>query len=218
MSNGVNSPYGLAPHHYLGGAPWDGKARTYTIATSFSASIFWGDPVTLSAGTAYPSTAGNIIPWNPATSTTIAPLGVFVGCKYIPAGQSLANAPTSFQYWQGGTQVAAGSPILAMVTDDPYIVYKIQTNGVFPIAQLLNANYNIAFTPGTGNTTTGSSVATFDVGSLGSAVTLPLRPIGAPAIGLNNAGPNLSGSVSYNDIFCVFNNHQFKTGTTGVGE
>lgn len=218
MSNGVNAPYGLSPFQYLGGAPWDGKVRTYLIAPGLPISIFSGDPVTISS-TGTGKISGTIYPYNPATSTTIAPVGVFVGCKYVVPGQTVANSTTSFSYWPSGQTLAPGTVALAMVVDDPFVVYKIQTDAAAGVLQTsLGLNFNITYTPGSGNAQSGSSVAALASGTSAATSTLPLKIVGTPVSDMRGAPTysTASAPIPYNDVLCLINSHYYKLGTTAT--
>lgn len=226
MSNGINAPYGFSPYQYLGGAPWDGKVNTYFVLPGFSVSIFSGDPVAASAGVEYAGTSGYIVPWDQTLASTIPILGIFVGCKYIPAGAAGANSPISSPYWPASAQVAPNTPVVAMVVDDPYVIYKIQTdNSAAGVSILSNGlNSSIVFTPGTGNTATGSSVVALSAANVATTSTLAAKIVGAPVKNLNgypgfaqsSSAGTLSnfGEGSFNDVLVMINNHTLKAGTT----
>lgn len=106
----IDAPYGYKPINLIGGQPFAGSTRMYPIQYAYASNIFYGDPVTLSAGyVALPT-----LPVN--TSNTI--VGVFLGCSYT---NPITKQKQFSQYWPTGTQ--AGDAV-AYVCDDPDAIYR----------------------------------------------------------------------------------------------
>lgn len=113
----VNGPYGLIPVNLIGGQVFAGSTRMIPIASGYSASLYFGDPVKFtSTGTLI--TSG--LAYNSAATETGGTLGVFLGCEYTPAGGPLYGKER-YQMWTGGT---AASDAVAYVCDDPDVVMK----------------------------------------------------------------------------------------------
>lgn len=113
----VNGPYGLIPVNLIGGQVFAGSTRMIPIASGYSASLYFGDPVKFTTdGTLI--TSG--IAYNTAAAETGGTLGVFLGCEYTPAGGPLYGKER-YQKWTGGT---VASDAVAYVCDDPDVVMK----------------------------------------------------------------------------------------------
>lgn len=134
MAN-VNSAYGLIPiRHSSGNAP---RANKYTIVSGLAENIFTGDLCILDAN-------GQIVPH---TAGEVNNIGVFAGVSYTASDGSFVYS----QYWPTGT-VATG--IIAYIYDDPYIVYRIQSDGT---PAQTNVGNNADVIAGAGSTNTGQS-------------------------------------------------------------
>lgn len=198
MSYGTNAPMGLVPFRYLNGALFNGAANEYRITNTYASSIFTGDPVTLdNAGTVTRGAAG------------AACLGVFQGCKYIDSTGTVRFLP----YWPGNPGVQTGSQAIALVLDDPNIVYSIQEtdasgNAGTPLA-LADIGLNANFLYTAGSTATGQSRVSLNNASEATTDTLNLKIIALdPTVG--NAVGNFANWL------VTLNNHRYRTGITGV--
>ncbi len=143
MAYGTNAPFGLRPICSINGGSWTEKVNKYNIyasadgATTYSTSIFTGDPVQFGTSVAATPAAnglmGTIARWTSAfaddTPSTFAAkpvLGVFMGCEYFALNNPTVSVPSKF--WPASTQVVPGSQITAFVLDDPNVVYDIQVS------------------------------------------------------------------------------------------
>jgi hypothetical protein len=96
-------------------------------------------------------------------------VGVFNGVQYTDPTtkeQKFSN------FYPASTNA---SDIIAFVIDDPNVIYEIQCNAAFPIADLFG-NFDIAYTS-SGSTTTGISGAELDVATGATTAGLPLKCI-----------------------------------------
>lgn len=116
MAN-VNAPSGFTPYQYLNGAPWNGQARTYSIAASYGTALYIGDPV-ISSGTA----DANGVPGIAIGATTGALRGVIVGLGRFEGGATF-NPDNLNQVYR-----PASDPNVwyARVVDDPNVIFIIQ--------------------------------------------------------------------------------------------
>jgi hypothetical protein len=93
------------------------RPKAYTIASTYAATIFSGDPVKLTdngvvqLGTSDGTRAGTV--------DGISLLGIFAGCQYLDA----SGKPTISPFWPGGT---TGTEIVAWVYDDPETLFDVQ--------------------------------------------------------------------------------------------
>lgn len=145
MAYGTNAPFGLRPLNSIVGGSWTEKVNEYEIyasadgLTTYSTSIFTGDPVqwgTSLAGTAANGSISTIQRWlspytggnTPGTFTDLPILGVFMGCRYV-AANAVSSTPVQVSpYWPASTQVKAGTKIIAYILDDPTVLYDIQVS------------------------------------------------------------------------------------------
>lgn len=198
MSYGTNAPNGLRPLKTLGGKPYEGALNEYPITSTYASSMFTGDPVTLASdGTLVRGTAGS------------ACVGVFMGCKYIGSD----GIPRFMPYWPGNPGVLAGNQPVALVLDDPDMIFTAQeTNGAgaagTPLA-LTDVGLNINFLYTAGNTATGQSAVSIDNSTEATTSSLNLK-----LVGLDPTPGNVVGSFA--NWLVAWNNHLYKSGVTGV--
>ena len=134
MAN-VDSPFGFVPSRHMSGSPI--RTNKYTITSGLAENIFNGDLVIL--------TTNGVI--TPHTAEETNNLGVFAGVSYTASDGSYKFS----EYWPSGT---TGTNIIAYVYDDPYIVYKVQSDGS-PAQTDLGACADVV--ADAGSTTTGQS-------------------------------------------------------------
>ena len=110
----TSAPYGFRPSFHNSGQM---RPKAYTIASTYAASIFSGDPVKLTSdgviqlGTSDGTRSG--------TTDGITLLGIFAGVEYLDS----TGKPTIAPFWTGGT---TGTNITAWVYDDPETLYDVQ--------------------------------------------------------------------------------------------
>ena len=110
----TSAPFGFRPSYHNSGQM---RAKAYTIASTYAANIFQGDPVKLTdngviqLGTSDGTRSG--------TTDGIALLGIFAGCQYNDA----SGKPTISPFWPTG---ATGTEITAWVYDDPETLFDVQ--------------------------------------------------------------------------------------------
>lgn len=107
----IVAPYGFKPVNLIGGQPYAGSTRNLAIAYNYNTAIYYGDPVTLTAGYV-------TIPTLPVNSTNTI-VGYFAGCYYT---NPTTKQRLYSQYYPGS--VTAGD-ITAIVVDDPDVVLKV---------------------------------------------------------------------------------------------
>jgi hypothetical protein len=198
MTNGVNAPNGLIPANSMGAFSDSGKTNEYPITATYGSTMFTGDLVTL-------GTAGTVIR---ATATNAA-LGVFQGCKYIPASNN--NGTVAFPYWPGNPGVLTGTTPVAVVLDDPNAIFSVQETGSTAtqagtaLTQVnVGNNANVLYTAG--STITGISAVSLDNSSVATTTTPNLKIVGLdPTIG------NAQGN--YANWLVQINNHIYKSGS-----
>ena len=119
----TSAPFGFRASFHNSGQI---RPKAYTIASTYAANIFSGDPVKLvDAGTVQLGTSDGT---RTGTVAGILLLGIFAGCQYNDS----SGKPTISPYWPSGT---TGTEIIAYVYDDP--------------ETLFNAQYTNPGTPGT---------------------------------------------------------------------
>ena len=110
----TSAPFGFRPSYHNSGQM---RPKAYTIASTYAANIFSGDPVKLTdngviqLGTSDGTRNG--------TTDGITLLGIFAGCQYLDA----SGKPTISPFWPSG---ATGTEIVAWVYDDPETLYDVQ--------------------------------------------------------------------------------------------
>jgi hypothetical protein len=110
----TSAPFGFRPSFHNSGQI---RPKAYTIASTYAANIFSGDPVKLvDAGTVQLGTSDGT---RTGTVAGISLLGTFAGCQF---NDSLGK-PTVSPYWPSGT---TATEIIAYVYDDPETLFNVQ--------------------------------------------------------------------------------------------
>jgi hypothetical protein len=186
--------YGLRPVRKLDGSPFINAQNRYRIAANYGTQIFQGDLV-------QPTAAGGIEKHTGGTSDAV--VGVFNGVFYT---DPTTQKPTWKNYYPGTVNA---SDIVATVIDDPEVVYSIDSDGAFAVADIFQ---NFSVTNTTGSTLTGISTAQLDYSTAGTSSVLTLQAIDiAQTVGEDEAG---SANV---DVLVRINRHFFGYAQGGVG-
>ena len=190
MAN-VAEKYGLRPVRKLDGSPFINAQNRYRIASGYATAIFQGDLVK-------PVTGGGVERAVAATSDKV--IGVFNGVFYT---DPTTQKPTFKNYYPGGV---AASDIIANVIDDPSVVYSIDSDGAFAVADIFK---NFAITNVTGNTLTGISEVQLDhsVSGLTTSGTV------LQAIDISQDTQNSDAGSANVDVLVRINNHFYSQGT-----
>ena len=188
-----DAAFGMRPIKMIGGAPYSGGQSRYRIASSYGTSIFQGDMVAQVTG-------GGVEVH--ADGGTVPIVGVFNGCRYTDptTGEQVFK-----NYYPAST---AASDIFAYVIDDPDVVFEVQANAAFPVADLLG-NFDIVYTSA-GSTKTGISGAELNVTDGGTGTTLAIK-----AIDISEDPENSDVSSANTNVYVVIQNHVF--GVKGAG-
>lgn len=116
----TSAPFGFRASFHNSGQM---RPKAYTIASTYAANIFSGDPVKLTdngviqLGTSDGTRSGTV--------DGISLLGIFAGCQYLDA----TGKPTISPFWPSGT---TGTEIVAWVYDDPETLFDVQYNNPSP--------------------------------------------------------------------------------------
>jgi hypothetical protein len=161
MANSA-TPYGMVPVNLTGGLPFAGSTRMLPIASGYGTSIFFGDVVKIVNTGFIEKDTG---------TTTLAPIGVFMGCTYEDATYGL----TFRQYYPANTDPQGSQSIIAYVCDDPNTIFKIQGSAAMTQTALFA---NAGVVQGAGSTISGNSGVTLDVSTINTTAALPLRIVG----------------------------------------
>jgi hypothetical protein len=160
MAN-VDSPFGLKPIKHKSGAPYNGAANPYYVASSYGTALFIGDPVIRVAGGS--NAAAVTVPGGGSFGVGTLPsvekatagdgnriTGVIVGFSALATDLEKKHNPASTER-------------VAYVCDDPDVVFEIQADGAVAAASVgLNA---VLIYTHSGSTTTGLSGAELDTTS-----------------------------------------------------
>jgi hypothetical protein len=153
----TDTPFGLRPVQHRNGAPYNGACKPYYLQSDYATAMFIGDPVVITgavntAAVSAPGAGyfpvGAIQSINKATVNTGAITGVIVG--FAGRQDSPLHNPASTER-------------IALVCDDPEVLFEIQADGVFTPASV-GLNAALIYTT-TGSTITGRSGAELDTGT-----------------------------------------------------
>jgi len=204
---------GFRPVKHVTGAPYNGQANIYGVASGDSTALFVGDVVKLAAdgnaaGIQYVTAhaAGTAGTGQPA-------LGVVVGIintKLDPVDGRMSAGSISLDtpvYRPGSVEQ------YVLVADSPDLIYEVEATAAgsaysFAVADV-GQNANIF--AGSGSTTTGNSAHSLNMSDKGTAATLPFKIVGVSKKIDNEVTGN------YTKVLVQINNHQYKSvGTVGV--
>lgn len=200
MAN-TNAPFGLRPVRYLNGAPWNGQVSRYLIPATDGTSYFIGDPVTLAgdAGASGSTVLGIPTGGMPTVSIGIAGatcIGAIVGFEVNPARLDITYRPAS-------------TAMVALVADDPMIVFHIQEANSGTVWTSAEVGLNANFVSASGSTVTGYSAYTADNSTEATTSTLNVKILRLAQFETNDYGAAAIWEV-------LLNNHAFHTGVAGV--
>jgi|TARA_B100001094_G_scaffold119202_1_gene114943 hypothetical protein len=190
MAN-VAEKYGLRPVRKLDGSPFINAQNRYRIASGYATAIYQGDLVK-------PVTGGGIE--RAVANTSDLVVGVFNGVFYT---DPTTQKPTWKNYYPGGV---AASDIVANVIDDPHVVYSVDSDGAFAVADIFK---NFAITTGAGNTLTGISEVQMDYSVSG----LTTSGTVLQAIDISQDTQNDTAGSANVDVLVRINNHFYDQGT-----
>lgn len=126
-----NMPFGFRPsRHIAGGTP--GRTNGFSIASGYGTTIYLGDPVTRD---------GNDGIIRAAANTSI--LGIFVGVNIIGPDGSVVFSPK----WTAGQTLATGFKAEALVIDDEFQTFIVQSSGSLDdasVGNLVNVDFATA--------------------------------------------------------------------------
>jgi hypothetical protein len=110
----TSAPFGFRASYHNSGQM---RPKAYTVASTYAANIFSGDPVKLTdAGVIQ---LGSSDGTRSGTTDGVTLLGIFAGCQYLDA----SGKPTISPFWPSGT---TGTEIVAWVYDDPETLFDVQ--------------------------------------------------------------------------------------------
>ena len=112
----TSAPFGFRPSYHNSGQM---RPKAYTIASTYAANIFSGDPVKLTDNGVIQ--LGSSDGTRTGTTDGVSLLGIFAGCQYLDA----TGKPTISPFWPSGT---TGTEIVAWVYDDPETLFDVQYN------------------------------------------------------------------------------------------
>ena len=181
-----DAAFGVKPVRMMGGAPYSGGQSRYRIASGATTPIYQGDIVTqLTAG----------VLGRHAASGTVPIVGVFNGVSYTDptTGEQVFK-----NYYPGSI---SASDIIASVIDDPNVVFEVQADDTFPVADLFG-NFDIVDNADVGDEKSGRSNTELDVTTGATTATLPLK-----AIDISGDPENSDVATANTNVLVVIQNH-----------
>ena len=190
-----DAAFGLRPSRMMGGAPYTGGQSRYRIASGLAGKIFQGDLVKqVTGGGIERAAAGSAVPV----------VGVFNGVRYTDptTGEQVFK-----NHYPGGV---AASDIIAFVIDDPSVVFEVQADAAFPVADLFG-NFEIVDNATTGDVKSGRSNLQLDVTTGATTTTLPLK-----AIDISQDPDNDDVASANTNVMVVIQNHIMGVKSAGL--
>ena len=189
-----DAAFGLKPSRMMGGGAYTGGQSRYRIANNQSGAIFQGDLVKqLTGGTVSRA----------AASSTVPVVGVFNGCQFT---DPTSKEVTFSNHYPGSV---AAADIIAFIIDAPDVVFEVQADDTFPVADLFG-NFDIVDQSTTGDTSSGRSNVELDVTTGATTTTLPLK-----AIDISQDPDNSDVGNANTNVMVVIQNHIM--GVKGAG-
>ena len=188
-----DAAFGLKPVKMIGGSPYSGGVSRYRIAANYGTAIFQGDMVMqVTGGTVEIHADGGTVPI----------VGVFNGCQYT---DPTTGEQVHSNYYPASTNA---SDIIAFIIDDPNVVFEVQADAAFPVADLFGI-FDIVYTSA-GSTKTGISGAELKVADGVTGTTLSVK-----AIDISEDPANDDVASANTNVYVVIQNHIF--GVKGAG-
>ena len=188
-----DAAFGMKPVRMIGGGAYTGGQSRYRIAANYGTSIFQGDMVAQVTG-------GGIEVH--ADGGTVPIVGVFNGVQYT---DPTTKEQVYSNYYPASTNA---SDLIAFVIDDPNVVYEVQADAAFPVADLFG-NFAIVYTS-SGSTVTGISGAELEVSTGATGTSLPIK-----AIDISEDPENDDVSSANTNVLVVIQNSIY--GVKGAG-
>ena len=196
----TSAPFGFRPSFHNSGQM---RPKAYTIASTYAANIFMGDPVKLvDAGTIQLGTSDGS---RTGTVDGVLLLGIFAGVEYTDA----LGKPTVSNFWPTGT---AATNIVAYVFDDPETLFDVQyanpgTPGTDTVQTAVGEECDWTATAPGGSTSTGLS---------STSLTVIMATSGQFQITGFHMFPNDSLTDAYVTATVRINEHQYKAAVNSV--
>ena len=188
-----DAAFGMKPVRMIGGGAYTGGQSRYRIAANYGTSIFQGDMVAQVTG-------GGIEVH--ADGGTVPIVGVFNGVQYT---DPTTKEQVYSNYYPASTNA---SDLIAFVIDDPNVVYEVQADAAFPVADLFG-NFDIVYTS-SGSSVTGISGAELEVSTGATGTSLPIK-----AIDISEDPENDDVSSANTNVLVVIQNSIY--GVKGAG-
>ena len=196
----TSAPFGFRPSFHNSGQM---RPKAYTIASTYAANIFMGDPVKLvDAGTIQLGTSDGA---RTGTVDGISLLGIFAGVEYTDS----LGKPCVSNFWPTGT---AATNITAYVFDDPETLFDVQyanpgTPGTDTVQTAVGEECDWVPTAAGGSTSTGLS---------STSLTAIMATSGQFQITRFALFPNDSLTDAYVTATVRINEHQYKAAVNSV--
>jgi len=177
------SPFGLVPAYHMGGGVV--RPEAFTITSAYASNILQNQPV-------------KIVPSSTGEGTIAA---AAIGDRFIGSfqGVEFTDSEGRRRLTNRWTASTVATDIVAYVTRDPQIAYKIQSNAALAVTDI-GKQYDFS-TITAGSTTTGLSAIALDVSSVATNAGLQL-------INISNDADNAWGDT-YVNVFVRISEHQF---------
>lgn len=189
MANADNA-IGFVPiKHKTGG---EIRLTEYSIASGYNAALGKGDPVELTG------TGTNI---QKAAAQNEDNIGVFAGVRYT---DTLGN-PIFTEYWTAATATKGSVAAVALVWDDPNIVFRIQCDTLAQADVGALADWD-AGAPSATTRLSGCELVASVTGTTGKSIRI---------LGLSDIQDNAVGAYAKADV--MFAEHALMTGAAGAG-
>ena len=137
-----------------------------------------------------------------ADGGTVPIVGVFNGVQYT---DPTTKEQVYSNYYPASTNA---SDLIAFVIDDPNVVYEVQADAAFPVADIFG-NFDIVYTS-SGSTVTGISGAELEVSTGATGTSLPIK-----AIDISEDPENDDVSSANTNVLVVIQNSIY--GVKGAG-
>lgn len=212
MAN-ISKINGFKAVKHVTGAPYNGQANIYGVASGDNTALFVGDVVKLAADA---NAAG--IQYVTAHAAGVAgtgqpALGVVVGVINTKLDPVTGNMSSGSIALDTPVYRPASTEQYVLVADSPDLIYEVEATaaGSSYSFALADVGQNANLFAGAGSTVTGTSAHSLNMSDKGTAATLPFKIVGVS----KTVGNEVTGAATR--VLVQINNHQFKSvGTVGV--
>jgi len=185
-------PFGLQPVNLVGGIPFAGSTREYTLSSAYGTALRPGDIVGVASGVIAKETGTT-------SFTNGGVIGVFLGCAYT-------DATFGRIYRTNWTAAQAGTDPVAVVADDPNTIFRAAYVSGTTVISAQTAAATIGKNMSIVQNTTSTKNSDIALSGVATTNTLPMRCVDVDRDSINSSGTFTAMLVKWNHTFHAYTN------------